>query len=78
MLFCQNVIVIHCLCLIMGQRVCDFPKGSAEILYDSVQQLYKLPEQTRVFLCHDYKPDGRTEFCMKPVFKHKSDRAIFI
>jgi hypothetical protein len=27
-----------------------------------VQQLYKLPEQTRVFLCHDYKPDGRTEF----------------
>ena len=45
-----------------GTARCDFPKGSAEVLYDSVQQLYKLPEQTRVFLCHDYKPDGRTEF----------------
>ncbi|MDM1021507.1 MBL fold metallo-hydrolase [Acinetobacter sp. VNK23] len=45
-----------------GTARCDFPKGSAEILYDSVQKLYDLPEQTRVFLCHDYKPDGRTEF----------------
>nr|MBP8005627.1 MBL fold metallo-hydrolase [Acinetobacter sp.] len=38
------------------------PKGSADTLFDSVQKLYQLPDQTRVFLCHDYKPEGRNEY----------------
>ncbi|MBX3125778.1 MAG: MBL fold metallo-hydrolase [Polyangiaceae bacterium] len=38
----------------------DFPKGSAEALYDSVQRLYALPDSTRVFVGHDY-PAGRRE-----------------
>lgn len=37
----------------------DFPKGSAEALYDSVQRLYGLPDDTRVFVGHDYLPNGR-------------------
>lgn len=37
----------------------DFPKGSAEALYDSVQRLYQLPDSTRVFVGHDYLPGGR-------------------
>lgn len=37
----------------------DFPKGSAEDLYDSVQRLYQLPDSTRVFVGHDYQPGGR-------------------
>ncbi|PWF32224.1 MBL fold metallo-hydrolase, partial [Yersinia pestis] len=37
-----------------GTARCDFPRGSAEQLYDSVQNLFQLPEDTRVFLCHDY------------------------
>ena len=37
-----------------GTARCDFPKGSASILFDSIQSLYQLPEKTRVFLCHDY------------------------
>ncbi|MCH7335128.1 MBL fold metallo-hydrolase [Acinetobacter sp. NIPH 2699] len=45
-----------------GTARCDFPKGSADQLFDSVQKLYQLPEQTRVFLCHDYKPEGRDEY----------------
>lgn len=45
-----------------GTARCDFPKGSASILFDSVQQLYELPEQTRVFLCHDYLPEHRSEY----------------
>ena len=35
-----------------GTARCDFPRGSASILFDSVQSLYQLPEKTRVFLCH--------------------------
>jgi len=42
-----------------GTARCDFPGGSAETLYDSIQRLYALPDATRVFTCHDYKPGGR-------------------
>jgi glyoxylase-like metal-dependent hydrolase (beta-lactamase superfamily II) len=43
-----------------GTGRCDFPKGSAEELYDSVcGTLYRLPDQTRVFVGHDYLPGGR-------------------
>ncbi len=45
-----------------GTARCDFPKGSADLLFESIQKLYQLPEQTRVFLCHDYKPEGRDEY----------------
>jgi glyoxylase-like metal-dependent hydrolase (beta-lactamase superfamily II) len=42
-----------------GTARCDFPGGSADALYDSIQRLYALPETTRVFTCHDYRPGGR-------------------
>lgn len=42
-----------------GVGRCDFPKGSAETLYDSVQKIYALPDATRVFVGHDYQPGGR-------------------
>jgi glyoxylase-like metal-dependent hydrolase (beta-lactamase superfamily II) len=42
-----------------GTGRCDFPAGSAEALYDSVQKLYALPDETRVFVGHDYQPGGR-------------------
>jgi glyoxylase-like metal-dependent hydrolase (beta-lactamase superfamily II) len=42
-----------------GSARCDFPGGSAEILFDSIQRLYALPDATRVFTGHDYRPGGR-------------------
>lgn len=43
-----------------GTGRCDFPRGSADALYRSVQErLYTLPEETRVFVGHDYQPNGR-------------------
>lgn len=43
-----------------GTGRCDFPAGSAEVLYDSVvNHLYTLPDSTRVFVGHDYQPGGR-------------------
>ena len=42
-----------------GTGRCDFPKGSAETLYNSIQRLYRLPDETRVFVGHDYQPGGR-------------------
>lgn len=45
-----------------GSARCDFPGGDARELYRSVQRIYALPPQTRMFLCHDYLPDGRATF----------------
>jgi glyoxylase-like metal-dependent hydrolase (beta-lactamase superfamily II) len=42
-----------------GTARCDFPGGSAEELFDSIQRIYALPEATRLFMCHDYQPGGR-------------------
>ena len=42
-----------------GTGRCDFPGGSAAQLYDSIQRLYALPDDTRVFVGHDYQPGGR-------------------
>lgn len=43
-----------------GTGRCDFPKGSAKDLYHSVKNnLYTLPDETRVFVGHDYSPNGR-------------------
>jgi glyoxylase-like metal-dependent hydrolase (beta-lactamase superfamily II) len=42
-----------------GSARCDFPGGSAAILYDSIQRLYSMPDETRLFMCHDYLPGGR-------------------
>jgi glyoxylase-like metal-dependent hydrolase (beta-lactamase superfamily II) len=43
----------------MGTGRCDFPGGSSEDLYESIHKLYELPDDTRVFVGHDYKPGGR-------------------
>lgn len=43
-----------------GVARCDFPKGSAEQLFDSVtKKIYTLPDDTRLFTAHDYQPGGR-------------------
>lgn len=43
----------------IGTARCDFPGGDAGLLYDSIQKLLALPEETTLYLCHDYPPEGR-------------------
>jgi glyoxylase-like metal-dependent hydrolase (beta-lactamase superfamily II) len=42
-----------------GTARCDFPGGDAGVLYDSIQKLLSLPGGTRLYMCHDYQPNGR-------------------
>ena len=42
-----------------GTARCDFPGGNARALYQSIQRLFTLPPETRIFMCHDYMPNGR-------------------
>jgi len=43
----------------VGTARCDFPGGDAHRLYQSIRTLLALPEETRLFMCHDYPPAGR-------------------
>lgn len=43
----------------VGTSRCDFPGGSASNLYRSVQSILKYPPSTKLFMCHDYPPNGR-------------------
>ncbi len=42
-----------------GTARCDFPGGDAGVLYDSIQKLYALGDDVRLFMCHDYPPEDR-------------------
>jgi glyoxylase-like metal-dependent hydrolase (beta-lactamase superfamily II) len=43
----------------VGTARCDFPGGSAKNLYHSIRKILAFPENTRLFMCHDYPPTGR-------------------
>ena len=43
----------------VGTARCDFPGGDARILYASVKKILSLPDETRLFMCHDYPPTDR-------------------
>ena len=45
-----------------GTARCDFPGGDAQTLYQSIQKLFALPDETRMYMCHDYKAPGREEY----------------
>ena len=42
-----------------GTARADFPGGDARTLYQSIQKIMALPDETRMFVCHDYAPNGR-------------------
>lgn len=48
-----------------GTARCDFPGGDARTLYRSIQRIFALPEETRIFLCHDYKAPDRDEYAFE-------------
>ncbi|MCF6234601.1 MAG: MBL fold metallo-hydrolase [Rhodobacteraceae bacterium] len=45
-----------------GTARCDFPGGSSKTLFNSIQKILALPDETRIFVGHDYKAPGRDEF----------------
>ncbi|WP_444931620.1 MBL fold metallo-hydrolase [Microbulbifer sp. SSSA002] len=46
----------------VGSARCDFPGGDASELYRSVRKILSLPDQTRMFMCHDYPPKGKRDY----------------
>ena len=61
-----------------GSARTDFPGGSAAELYDSIHKILALPEETRLFMCHDYKAPGRDEFAWETTVKKQRESNIHI
>lgn len=55
-----------------GTARCDFPGGDAHTLYRSIQRLFALPDDTRVFVCHDYAPGDRAYACETTIAAQKA------
>lgn len=57
----------------VGTARCDFPGGDAATLYQSIQQILSLPENTRLFLCHDYPEEGREATCQVSIAQQRAN-----
>ncbi len=61
-----------------GTARCDFPGGDAATLYNSVQKIYALPDETRLFMCHDYKAPGRDYFAWETTVAEEKAKNIHL
>ena len=61
-----------------GTARTDFPGGSAPQLYDSIQKILALPDDTRLFMCHDYKAPGRDVYAWETSVAAQRDGNIHI
>jgi len=57
----------------VGTARCDFPGGSANTLYQSIQKLFQLDGTTNVYICHDYPPEGREHQCKTTIQEQKQN-----
>lgn len=60
----------------VGTARTDFPGGSAETLYHSIQKILALPDQTRIYTCHDYPPEGQQPAWESTVAEQKKNNSM--
>jgi glyoxylase-like metal-dependent hydrolase (beta-lactamase superfamily II) len=61
-----------------GTARCDFPGGSSETMWDSVQRILQLPDATRIFTCHDYKAEGRDHYAWESTVGEQKARNVHV
>ena len=61
-----------------GTARADFPGGDARTLYRSARRILSLPPETRLFMCHDYLPEGRTEYVWETTVEEERKANIHI
>ncbi|MFZ5616086.1 MAG: MBL fold metallo-hydrolase [Pseudomonadota bacterium] len=61
-----------------GTARCDFPGGDAATLYRSIHKIFALPDNTRLFMCHDYKAPGRDSYAWESTVKEERDWNIHV
>jgi glyoxylase-like metal-dependent hydrolase (beta-lactamase superfamily II) len=61
-----------------GTARCDFPGGSSELLYDSVQKILALPDETRILVGHDYKAPGRDDYAWETTVGEQKAKNVHV
>jgi glyoxylase-like metal-dependent hydrolase (beta-lactamase superfamily II) len=61
-----------------GTARADFPGGDAHRLYGSIQRLLNLPDETRLFMCHDYKAPGRDDYAWETTVKAQREANVHV
>ncbi|MCP2671941.1 MBL fold metallo-hydrolase [Maricaulaceae bacterium EIL42A08] len=61
-----------------GTARCDFPGGDARTLYRSIQKIFALPDETRLFMCHDYKAPGRDDYAWETTVGEQKAKNIHV
>ncbi len=61
-----------------GTARADFPGGDASQLYRSIQRLLQLPDETRLFMCHDYKAPGRDNYAWETTVREERENNIHL
>ena len=61
-----------------GTARCDFPGGSSERLFSSIQKILELPDDTRIFVGHDYKAPGRDNYAWETTVGEQKKKNIHI
>ncbi|MWV27171.1 MBL fold metallo-hydrolase [Aurantiacibacter rhizosphaerae] len=61
-----------------GTARADFPGGDARELYQSIRRLLSLPDETRLFLCHDYKAPGRDDYAWETTVKQQREENVHV
>lgn len=57
----------------VGTARCDFPGGNANQMYASIHKLLAFPADVRLYICHDYPPEGRVPECMTTVGEQRKN-----
>lgn len=61
-----------------GTARCDFPGGDAHTLWQSIQKIFALPDETRLFMCHDYKAPGRDFYAWETTVGEEKAKNIHV
>jgi len=61
-----------------GTARCDFPGGDARTLYRSIHKVLSLPDETRLFMCHDYKAPGREQYAWETSVAEEKAKNIHV
>ena len=61
-----------------GTARCDFPGGSSEMLFESIQKILTLPEETRIFVGHDYKAPGREDYAWETTVGEQKAKNVHV
>ena len=61
-----------------GTARCDFPGGDARTLYKSIHRVFELPNETRLFMCHDYKAPGRDAYAWETTVAEEKAKNIHV